>query len=125
MDPQLTREMYREHILELYKNPENFGELQNPTYEKEDSNPLCGDEIKMQIIMKDDKVADVKFTGKGCAISIASASLLTEYIKGKSIEELKNITKEDLLELLEIPVGPVRLKCALLSLQTLHKAIGL
>lgn len=119
----LSREMYREHILELYKHPQNFGELKNATHKHRGYNPLCGDDFTMQIIIKDNKIQEIKFIGKGCAISTASASLLTEKIKGMTIEEVMKVSTKDALDLLEIPIGPVRLKCALLPLEAIHKAV--
>ncbi len=116
--------MYQENILDHYKSPRNFGKIENASVHHHEYNPLCGDEIELFLVIDENKkVADVKFQGKGCAISQASASLLSEEIKGKSIEELKKLTKENILELLGIPLSPVRLKCALLSLDTLKNSI--
>ena len=115
--------MYQEQILDHYKAPRNFGKIENASVHHHEKNPLCGDEIDMFLTIKDNKVADVKFSGHGCAISQASASMLTESIKGKGIEELKKLTKENILELLGIPLSPVRLKCGLLSLDTLKNSI--
>ncbi len=119
----LAEEMYREHILELYKHPENFGILKNATKTYTLNNPLCGDEITMQVIIQDNNVKDVKFLGKGCAISMASASLLTDKVKGMNVKDVVKLTKDDVTKMLEIPLSPVRLKCALLSLETLQKTI--
>jgi len=118
-----TDSMYQENILDHYKRPRNFGKISNASVHHHEYNPLCGDEIEMFLIIKDKKVADVKFHGRGCAISQASASMLTEEIKGKGIDELKKLTKENILELLGISLSPVRLKCALLSLDTLKNSI--
>ena len=115
--------MYQENILDHYKSPKNFGKIENPSVHHHEYNPLCGDEIELFLVIKDKKVVDVKFKGHGCAISQASASMLTEEIKGKNIEELKKMTKENILELLGISLSPVRLKCALLSLDTLKNSI--
>lgn len=123
MDEILARQMYQEHILDLYKNPHNFGSLKNATNSHSENNPLCGDEVTVQLVVKNNKVEEVKFLGRGCAISMASASLLTDKIKDMSVEDVKRIKAEDMLELLNIPIGPVRMKCALLSLETLQKAI--
>ena len=111
-------DMYQENILDHYENPRNFGEVNNPTLSVEDSNPLCGDKIGIQIIV-DNKgiIKDVKFHGHGCAISIASMSMLTEKIIGKEIDTIKDISKEDILEMLGIPISMTRMKCALLSLK--------
>lgn len=116
--------MYQENILDHYKNPRNFGKIENASVRHHESNPLCGDELDLFLVIdKNRKVADVRFNGRGCAISQASASMLTEQIKGKSIDELKKMTKENILEMLGIPLSPVRLKCALLSLDTLKNSI--
>jgi nitrogen fixation NifU-like protein len=116
--------MYREIILDYYRNPRNYGKIENPDISKKDSNPLCGDELEMYINLKDNKVSDVKFTGKGCAISQASASMLTELIMGKDFEFVKKLTKEDILENLGLhDLGPARIKCALLSLKVLKYGI--
>ena len=115
--------MYQENILDHYKNPHNHGEIKNPTVQHQGYNPLCGDEIELFIIVESNKIKEVKFVGKGCAISKASASMLTDEIKEKSLEELKKMTKEDILKMLGIQISPVRLKCALLSLDTLKNSI--
>jgi len=115
--------MYQENILDHYKNPRNAGKIDKASVHHHEYNPLCGDEIEMFLVIKDKKVADVKFHGRGCAISQASASLLTDEIKGKNIDDLKNMAKENILELLGISLSPVRLKCALLSLDTLKNSI--
>jgi nitrogen fixation protein NifU and related proteins len=115
-------DMYRDYILDHYKNPRNQGELSGATNTYADSNPLCGDELSMALRIEDDHVADVRFSGKGCAISVASASILTEEIKGKSLDEIKAIDRDHILENLGIPISPARIKCALLSLKTLKGA---
>jgi len=116
-------DIYTEIIIDLYKNPINKGEMKNPTHENFRNNPLCGDEIKIQLRIENDKIKDVKFDGQGCAISQASASLLTDKIKNISVEEIKNLNKEDILGLLKIPISPGRMKCALLSLDALKGAL--
>jgi len=119
-----SADIYREIILDYYRNPRNYGKIQNPDIAQRDSNPLCGDELEMHLNIKDDKVADVKFTGKGCAISQASASLLTELILGKDFEYVKKLTKEDILDNLGLhDLGPARIKCALLSLKVLKSGL--
>ena len=113
-------DFYREFILDHYKNPHNFGELADATHRYHDTNPLCGDEITMYLkIGADDRVDDVRFSGKGCAISQASASILTDEVKGKTLDELKAIDRDHVLENLGITLTPARLKCALLSLKAL------
>ena len=115
--------MYQEQVLDHYKNPRNFGHIDNPSVHHHEKNPLCGDEIDIFLVIKDKKIVDVKFNGHGCAISQASASLLTESIKGKSVSEVEKLTKENILEMLGVTLSPVRLKCALLSLDTLKNSI--
>jgi nitrogen fixation NifU-like protein len=116
-------DLYRQNILDHYQSPRNFGTLEHPDISAEDSNPLCGDVIRIDLKIQDGKVADVRFTGKGCSISRAAASMLTEEIRGKSLEEVKRIGKDEVLEMLGIELGPVRLKCALLALKTLKVGV--
>lgn len=120
----LSEEMYLEHILDHYKNPRNTGTIEQADIEHHDYNPTCGDEITFFLKLgKDQTVQDIKFLGKGCAISQASASLLSESLKGKALAEVKQVTNADVLELLGIPIGAVRMKCALLSLKAIEKGI--
>jgi nitrogen fixation NifU-like protein len=113
-------DFYRELIIDRYQNPHYRGELIPSDITFEDSNPLCGDEIRIDLrVNGDDRIVEAAFSGHGCAISQASADLLLEFIQGKSLEEVKKISKEDILDLLGIELGPVRLKCALLSLKVL------
>ena len=117
-------DLYREQIIERYKNPQFRGHLDPHDIQFEDDNPLCGDHIEITIrVNGDDKVTEAAFEGKGCAISQASADLLVESIQGKSLEEIKHMNKDDVLELLGIDLGPVRLKCALLSLKVLKAGV--
>jgi nitrogen fixation protein NifU and related proteins len=116
-------DLYRDEILEHYRNPHNFGILDNPTTAKEGANPLCGDRITLMLGIGDDGyVYDVAFTGRGCAISQASASMLTDEIKGKSLDEISHLGRQDVLDNLGIEISPARLKCAMLSLETLRDA---
>lgn len=115
--------LYQELILDHYRNPRNQGDLKVPTYAATMNNPTCGDSLEMQILVKNDIIEDVKFKGSGCAISQASASILTEFLKGKSLEEVKRLEKDDLLDLLGIELSLTRLKCALLSLETFKQAL--
>src|SRR4029079_9590986 len=115
-------DMYRDYILEHYKNPRDSGEPPGATNSYHDTNPLCGDEITMSLLIDDDVVKDVRFQGKGCAISQASASILTEEIKGKTLAEVRAIDRQHILENLGIPISPARIKCALLGLKTLKGA---
>jgi len=113
-------DFYRENILDHYRHPRNTGTLEHPTHSHEEDNPLCGDVIRIDLHINEDDVIDkVAFKGRGCAISQASASMLTEMIKGKTFEEVKQLNKDDILEALGIEIGPVRMKCALLSLKVL------
>ena len=112
-------DLYRDNIIDHYQNPRNYGTLEHPDISYEDSNPVCGDEIRMDLKTEDGRVVEARFQGHGCSISQASASMLTEEIIGKTLEEVKQIDKQYLLDLLGIPLGPVRLKCALLSLKVL------
>jgi len=114
-----VEDLYRDNIIDHYQNPRNYGTLEHPDISYEDSNPVCGDELRIDLQVKDDKVVDARFSGHGCSISQASASMLTEEIIGKSLEEVQQIDKQYLLDMLGIPLGPVRLKCALLSLKVL------
>lgn len=118
-------DIYQEFIIELYKNPLNFGKLASPDYRAEVQNTACGDMIELYIKAKDGIVTEAKFMGKGCAISQASASLFTGYLKGKKVSELKSITKDDALALLKIDLSknPTRMKCALLPLDALRKSL--
>ncbi len=117
-------DLYRDYILEHYRRPHNFGVLENANARYEGANPLCGDRITMMLGIRDGLVAEVAFTGRGCAISQASASLLTDEVKGKPVEEVSKLTSADLLDLLGIEISPARLKCALLSLDTLEHALA-
>ncbi len=117
-------DFYRELIVDRYKNPLYKGELETNNYSYEDENPLCGDHIKIDLVVDGENIiTDARFSGHGCAISQASADLLLESIIGKSLEDVKHISKETILDLLGIELGPVRLKCALLSLKVLKAGI--
>jgi nitrogen fixation NifU-like protein len=119
----MDENIYVDFILEHYKNPKNFGTLEHAQVDEKGSNTSCGDEIELFLKINNNVVEDVKFYGKGCAISQASASILTELIKGKTLEELYNFKSEDLLKELGITLTPVRLKCALLSYEVLKKGL--
>ena len=117
-------DLYRDEILEHYRNPHNFGILESPTTAKEGANPLCGDRITLMLGISDDgTIEDVAFTGRGCAISQASASMLTDEIKGKPLSEIAKLGREDVLHNLGIEISPARMKCAMLSLETLREAV--
>jgi nitrogen fixation NifU-like protein len=112
--------IYREQIIDLYESPLNYGELDHPNFSYEEDNPLCGDVVRIDVILdENERVAEVAWSGEGCAISQASASLLTEEIKGKTLDEVKAFSKEELLELVGVPLSMMRVKCALLSLKVL------
>ena len=117
-------DLYREVIIERYKNPSFKGELDPCDIRFEDENPLCGDHIRIDLrVDESGHVKEAAFSGHGCAISQASADLLLESIQGKSLDEIKTLTKEDVLDLIGIELGPVRLKCALLSLKVLKAGV--
>jgi nitrogen fixation NifU-like protein len=117
-------DLYRDYILEHYRRPHNFGVLDNATATQEGANPLCGDRITLQLRVSDGQIAGVGFTGRGCAISQASASLLTDEIKGKALDRAQSMSSSDVLDMLGIDISPARMKCALLSLETLQGALG-
>ncbi len=116
-------EMYQEIILDYYRNPRNKGILPHPDIISHDSNTSCGDEITMHVLVKDNRIGNVRFSGKGCAISQAAASMLTEYALGKSLEEVAKFNKENVLSLINIPISCMRLKCALLGLKVLKLGV--
>ncbi len=117
-------DLYRELIIDRYKNPQMRGELDPHDFSYEDDNPLCGDRIRIDVrVDQSNRITEATFSGEGCAISQASADLLVESIIGKDLEEVKKISKEDILEMLGIELGPVRLKCALLSLKVLKAGV--
>ena len=117
--------LYKEIVLDHYKNPHNFGTLDPADYTAEDSNPLCGDQIRMDLRVEDGTVTDVKFTGRGCAVSVASASILTDMVMGRPLDKVRQISKEDLLDEIGIPVSPARMKCATLGLTVLNMSLAL
>ncbi len=121
-----SEEIYQEFIIELYKNPLNFGKIEKADLAGAVYNSTCGDRVELYIRAKDGIVVDAKFTGKGCAISQASSSLFTGFLKGKRLDELGKVTKDDALALLKIDLSrnPTRMRCALLPLDALKKAIS-
>ena len=122
----MSSDFYRELILDYYRNPRNFGKLDPHDIDAHDTNPLCGDEIEMQIKVSEDKskIAEIKFIGKGCAISQATASMLTELAKDKPLEWVKSLSREDILKMLGTSdLGPARIKCAMLSAKVLKTGV--
>ena len=117
-------DLYRDEILEHYRRPHNFGTLEQPDAVYEGANPLCGDRITMMLGIREGVVEEVAFTGRGCAISQASASMLTDEIKGKPLTDVSRLTQADVLDELGIEISPARMKCALLSLDTLQRALA-
>ncbi len=118
-------DIYSEIILDHYKHPHNRGKIKHATHKAQEDNPLCGDNIKIYIKLSDKKIIeDISFEGEGCAISQASASMLTEFLKGKPLEQAKAITPEQIYDLLKIEISPARAKCALLSLKTIKSALA-
>ena len=123
-------DLYRDNILDHYQNPHNWGRLKKPSASAQVANELCGDKLTVDILVNESisntdqkQVQEIAFEGEGCAISIASASMLTDAIIGKSIHELKRMNADDMVELLGTSLTPTRLKCALISLEAVHKAI--
>ena len=117
-------DLYRDYILEHYRRPHNFGALESPSASFEGANPLCGDRIMLQVKVAYGTLAEVGFTGRGCAISQASASLLTDEIKGKPLSAAAAMTPDDLLDLLGIEISPARMKCAMLSHDALRHVLA-
>lgn len=121
----MSSDLYREIILDYYRHPRNYGKLDSPSIQAKDSNPLCGDVVEIQVQLDErQKATSVRFSGKGCAISQASASILTEMVQGKTLEEIRKVDKEKILEALGSPdLGHTRIKCALLSLKVLKTGV--
>lgn len=116
--------LYREHILDHYRHPRNQGTLDDADISSEMDNPVCGDVVRLDIRLKDGQVSEARFSGHGCVISIASASMLTEEILGKTVEDLKALQDEDVFDMMGITLGPVRAKCGLLPLRVLHEGLS-
>ena len=118
-------QLYREIILDHYKNPRGHGVMENPDASAEGQNPLCGDEVSIYVAFGSDgeTIDEVKFSGRGCAISQAATSMLTEMVKGRTASDVATMPKEQLLDELGIPLTPIRLKCAILGLSTLKLAL--
>ncbi|HET8628932.1 MAG TPA: iron-sulfur cluster assembly scaffold protein [Thermomicrobiales bacterium] len=114
---------YRENILDHYREPRYHGRLDRPTISREESNPLCGDVIRMDLLIEDGRLVDARFDGQGCAVSQAAASMLLEEVVGKGVDEVKAFGRDDLFALIGVPLSPARMKCALLSLGVLRDAV--
>ena len=115
--------LYREVILDHYKNPRGHGVIAEPDAQAEGQNPLCGDEVSIAVEFEGDTIADVKFQGRGCAISQAATSMLMDMVKGRTAQEVASMSRDELLEEVGIPLTPVRLKCAILGLGVLKVAL--
>lgn len=116
-------DLFRDHILDHYRHPRCHGTIERPDARVEDANPLCGDKLRMDFRFVDGRVAEVRFSGTGCSISQASASMVCEAIEGKTLDEVKALTRQDILDLLGVDdLGPVRSKCAMLALKTVKAA---
>jgi nitrogen fixation protein NifU and related proteins len=116
-------DFYRDYILDHYRNPRNFGHLERPDVSAEDLNPLCGDQIRMELAVDEGGIVrDVRFSGRGCAISQASASMLTERVKGMPLSDVARLSKDAVLEDVGIGISPTRMKCAMLGLRVLKSA---
>ena len=120
----MSFDMYQEHILDHYEDPYHRGVLAHPTLEYHDYNPLCGDEVRVQACLDaQGRLAEAWFEGQGCVISQASASMLMQAVEGKTLAEIKQMDRQEMLDLLGISLTPMRVKCAMLALRTLAKAI--
>lgn len=117
------QQIYKENILDHYRSPHHKGILPHATLTHTENNPLCGDVVTMSLVIKNNQITDVKFDGRGCTISQASASMLTEKISGLSLDAVKNITRDEIMEMIGVPLGPVRSRCALLALRTVMKGL--
>ena len=120
----MTPDIYRETILDHYRHPRNYGDLSNANAHARDSNVLCGDVVEMQLRIDANRIEEARFRGEGCAISIATASILTEFSKGKSISEIKDLGNKELIKLLGTDPGPARIECAILGLEVMKAAIN-
>ena len=117
--------LYKEELLEHYRHPRNYGELRDEAIASQSLNPSCGDQVAIYVKADGGRLAEISFTGKGCVISQAAASMLTEKVKGQLLQTILELDTAAMLGLVGIPLGPTRLRCALLSLEALHQAIAL
>ena len=116
-------DIYAKELLDHYKNPRNFGKLEDSNITSDEYNPSCGDRVQIFINIKNDKVKDISFVGEGCVISLATASILTDFVKNRYISEILSLNSTDILNLIKIELGPTRLKCALLPLYAIQNGI--
>lgn len=120
----MSEDLYRQHLLDHYANPRNYGRLEAPDIVADADNPSCGDQVRIELALDGEgRVAQVAFEGEGCLVSMASASIFTEHLKGKTLAELEAIGEEDALALLDAPVGTSRRRCALLPLHVLREGL--
>lgn len=117
------QEIYKENILDHYRNPHNKGILSHPTVQHREFNPLCGDDVTIYLQIDRGIIQEISFMGGGCAISQASISMITDVVQGRSVHEAKNMTPEKVLSFLGVPISNTRIKCALLSLKAIHQAL--
>ena len=123
MEKGIPSNIYKEHIIELYKSPSNLGNLKDATHEKTAHNTVCGDEITVQLLVKDGVVQDVKFSGSGCVIAIVASSMLTDKIKDMKVKDVLSMKPEEVLSMLKAKLSPARMKCALLALDAAKGAL--
>ncbi len=119
----LPLDIYAENMIRHYEKPHNKGKLDNPSAKIHEDNPTCGDTIDVYLLISENKLKDVKFTGDGCSISLGSASMVTDYVKGKTLQEIKRMGKDELIEVIGINPGAGRMHCATLALKAIKEAI--
>ena len=119
----MSDQIYREQFMEIFKSNANFGQMDSPTVTADQVNPICGDKMTLQLKIENNKVVDAKFTGVACAVSKTSASIITDEIKGKSLDDLKKLTEQDMLALIKFDLTLSRQQCALLCYHALQKAL--
>ncbi|MFA5776614.1 MAG: iron-sulfur cluster assembly scaffold protein [Patescibacteria group bacterium] len=119
----MSDQIYREQFMEIFKSNANFGQMDSPTVTADQVNPICGDKMTLQLKIENNKVVDAKFTGVACAVSKTSASIITDEIKGKSLDDLKKLTEQDMLALIKFDLTLSRQQCALLCYHALKKAL--
>ncbi len=118
-----NEDLYKQKIIDHYKNPRNFGEMDNPDFNAHVNNPVCGDEVTFYLKVEDGKIVDVKYKGSGCAISMAGSSMLTEELKGKTVDEVKKLGPDYMLNLIGVDRKSPRVKCALLGFDAAKRAV--